>query len=84
MDITPIRIVFILPKKKEDSLIIKSCLVLGVVPGVHVSEIKKAYRKLAHRYHPGKPGGDEKKLKEIKRAYHALMEDYKKRIKYNL
>ncbi|MFH1188816.1 MAG: J domain-containing protein [bacterium] len=35
-------------------------------------EIKKAYRRLAHKYHPDKAGGDEAKFKEINEAYQVL------------
>jgi molecular chaperone DnaJ len=45
-------------------------------------EIKKAYRRLAHRYHPDKAGGDEKKFKEINEAYQVLS-DNKKRMQYD-
>ncbi len=46
--------------------------VLGVAKGASEEEIKKAYRKLAHRYHPDKAGGDENKFKEINEAYQVL------------
>ncbi len=36
--------------------------VLGVSQDASQDDIKKAYRKLAHKYHPDK-GGDEKNLK---------------------
>lgn len=36
-----------------------------------MDEIRKAYHKLAHQYHPDK-GGDEKKFKEINEAYQTL------------
>jgi len=36
-------------------------------------EIKKAYRKLAHIYHPDKVGGDENKFKKINKAYQILI-----------
>jgi len=41
-------------------------------------EIKKAFRKKAHKYHPDKKGGDEKKFKEINEAYQILSDPQKK------
>lgn len=46
--------------------------ILGVAKGASAEEIKKAYRKLAHKYHPDKPDGDEAKFKEINGAYQVL------------
>lgn len=46
--------------------------ILGVEKGASDDEIKKAYRKLAHQYHPDKKGGDEQKFKEINEAYQTL------------
>ncbi|HUY69657.1 MAG TPA: DnaJ C-terminal domain-containing protein [Candidatus Tyrphobacter sp.] len=46
--------------------------VLGVAKGASAEEIKKAFRRLAHKYHPDKTGGDEKKFKEINEAYQIL------------
>ena len=55
---------------------------LGVSKGASDDEIKKAYRKLAHKYHPDKSGGDEKKFKEINQAYQVLS-DRSKREQYD-
>ena len=46
--------------------------ILGVPKGATADEIKKAYRKLAIKYHPDKPGGDEEKFKEVSDAYDKL------------
>src|SRR3989344_3360795 len=45
---------------------------LGVSKDASEDEIKKAFRKLAHKHHPDKGGGDEKKFKEINEAYQVL------------
>lgn len=45
--------------------------ILGVAKSASADEIKKAFYKLAHKYHPDK-GGDEKKFKEINEAYQVL------------
>jgi molecular chaperone DnaJ len=56
--------------------------VLGVKKGASKDEIKTAFRKLAHQYHPDKKGGDEKRFKEINEAYQVLS-DEKKRGQYD-
>ena len=52
---------------------------LGVQKGASREDIKRAYRKLAHKHHPDKNGGDEKKFKEINEAFQVLGDDSKRR-----
>jgi len=56
--------------------------ILGVDKGASDDEIKKAYRKLAHKHHPDKQGGDADKFKEINAAYQVLS-DKSKRAQYD-
>lgn len=55
---------------------------LGVSKNAPLDEIKKAFRKLAHKYHPDKKGGDEMKFKEVSEAY-SVLSDEKKRSEYD-
>lgn len=56
--------------------------VLGVGKSAWQDEIKKAYRKLAMKYHPDKNKGDEaaeKKFKEVNEAYQTLSDESKRK-----
>lgn len=56
--------------------------ILGVSRTATDEEIRRAYLKLAHKYHPDKTGGDkeaENKLKEINAAYDILKNAEKRR-----
>lgn len=52
--------------------------ILGIQKGASKDEVKKAFRKLAAKYHPDKKGGDEAKFKEISEAYATLGDDTKR------
>jgi molecular chaperone DnaJ len=55
--------------------------VLGVAKGASADEIKKAYRKLAMKYHPDRNPDDqaaEEKFKEVQAAYDVLSDDEKR------
>lgn len=59
---------------------------LGVTKSASEDEIKKAYRKLAMKYHPDHAKGDKKseeKFKEISEAY-AVLSDKEKRKQYDM
>ncbi|MCV4785176.1 DnaJ domain-containing protein, partial [Escherichia coli] len=61
--------------------------ILGVNRDASDDEIKKAYRKLAMKYHPDRNQGDkakeaEEKFKEAKEAYE-ILSDPKKRAAYD-
>lgn len=52
---------------------------LGVTKSASKEEIKKAFYKLAAKYHPDKKGGDEAKFKEVNEAYQVLSNDQKRK-----
>ena len=59
--------------------------VLGLQKGASDDEIKKAFRKMAMKYHPDKNQGDkeaEERFKEINEAY-AVLSDPEKKEKYD-
>ena len=59
--------------------------ILGVSHDATEDEIRRSYRKLAHKYHPDKTGGDKKaeeKLKGINAAYD-ILKNKDKRAQYD-
>ena len=54
--------------------------VLGISKSASSDEIKRAYRKMAKKYHPdvNKEPGAEEKFKEVQEAYDVLSDDNKK------
>jgi molecular chaperone DnaJ len=55
---------------------------LGVAKGASQDDIKKAFRKKAHEFHPDKDGGSADKFKEVNQAYQVLS-DAQKRQQYD-
>jgi len=53
--------------------------ILDVDKGASQEDVKKAFRKLAHKHHPDKEGGDEAKFKEINEAFQVLGNPEKRR-----
>jgi DnaJ-class molecular chaperone len=59
---------------------------LGLSKTATQQDIRSAYKKLALRFHPDKPAGDEPKFKRVYEAYQILNDPFKKKVydaKYN-
>ncbi len=56
--------------------------ILGIGKNASQDEVKKAFRKMAHQYHPDKVNGNEAKFKEVNEAYQVLG-DTKRRAQYD-
>ncbi len=56
--------------------------ILGIAKTASAEEIKAAFRKLAHQYHPDKAGGNAEKFKEVNEAYQVLS-NAEKRAQYD-
>ncbi len=54
--------------------------ILGVSRSASDAEIKKAYRKMAAKFHPDKPSGDEARFKDISEAYETLSDPEKRQM----
>lgn len=52
--------------------------ILGISKNASAEEIKAAFRKLAHQYHPDKAGGNADKFKEVNEAYQVLSNPQKR------
>ena len=57
--------------------------ILGIAREATEDDIKRAFRRLAQKYHPDKKGGDEAKFKEVSEAY-AVLSDKKRRAEYDM
>ena len=53
---------------------------LGVQKSASADDIKRAFRKKAHEFHPDKGNGNEAKFKEVNEAYQVLGDDKKRQM----
>lgn len=49
--------------------------ILGLDKSATPMEIRKAYKQLASKHHPDKPGGDKERFQEVKAAYEILIDE---------
>lgn len=45
---------------------------LGVAPDATADEVRAAYKRLAMKHHPDRPGGDAEQFRRVQAAYDAL------------
>ncbi|NOZ43794.1 MAG: J domain-containing protein [bacterium] len=57
--------------------------ILGLNEDASIDDIKKAFKKLAVKYHPDKPGGDKEKFQAVNEA-HGILSDEKKKQQYDM
>jgi DnaJ-domain-containing protein 1 len=57
----------------KPTLIPRATQLLGVRVGASAEEVKLAYKKLAMKWHPDRPGGSAEKMKEINEAKEILL-----------
>lgn len=47
-------------------------VVLGITPGASLDDAKQAYRRLAMKHHPDRPGGDVATFNAVRTAFEAF------------
>jgi curved DNA-binding protein CbpA len=62
---------------KSEEFDINDLNILGLNYRATFEQIKKAHRKLALKYHPDKPDGDEERMQKINAAFDRLEEQEK-------
>jgi ankyrin repeat protein len=63
--------------RKSEEFNINDLKILGLNKGATFEQIKKAHRKLALKYHPDRPDGDEERMQKINAAFDRLEEQEK-------